>query len=206
VATTFLAVERLRGILESPEPKPGPIGELLDALSVGDRIAVVRSLSGRKLQRALWDAVATNPRVAVAELIPEGYPCMKPVVFHGKNSLPAFTEFQKICFRPRPSQLGHVLWGYNETSIKGLIGPGYYVVHDTPDDRLGGSAFDYREIPGERLPSWPELRTNDVGLSRFIYNGTVDFMRRVARDVFIGSATRQGRELGSYFVLAREIH
>ena len=62
------------------------------------------------------------------------------------------------------------------------------------------------DIPAERLPSWPELRRNDVGVSRLVYNGTVDFMRRVARDVFIGSATRRGRELGSFFVLARELN
>ena len=49
------------------------------------------------------------------------------------------------------------------------------------------------------------IRPNTYRLSRFVYNGTVDYMRRVARDVFIGTATRDGHELGSYFVLVREL-
>ncbi len=32
----------------------------------------------------------------------------------------------------------------------------------------------------------------------------VDYMRRVARDVFIGSAHRGGKETGNYFVLCRD--
>jgi hypothetical protein len=162
------------------------------------------------LQRALWKTVERNDPITVDDLVPRDYHPMKAVVFHGKNSLPVFTEFSKICFRPRPGDAGsgspgNVLWGYNETPIKRLIGPGYYVVHDTAGERLGGAAFDYRQVPPERLPGWPEVRTNDVGLSKLVYNGTVDYMRRVSKQVFIGEATRGGRELDSYFVLVREM-
>lgn len=195
----------LRSLLERPSPDASQIGAFFDALRLGETIAAVRALSGAKLQSALWRAVARNAPVTVADLVPQDYPAMKPVVFHGKNSLPVFSHFQKICFRPRPAEFSHTLWGYNETSIRGVIGPGYYVVRDTPRDPLGGAAFDYRELPRDRLPSWPEIRANNVGLSRFIYNGTVDFVRRVSNLVFIGSATRLHRELGNYFVLAREL-
>jgi len=197
--------DTLRSLLQRPGPDASEIRALLDGLTLADTITAVRALSGAKLQGALWRAVAANEPIRVADLVPADCPAMKPVVFHGKNSLPAFSHFLKICFRPRPPEFAKILWGYNETSIKNLIGPGYYVVRDTPGEPLGGAAFDYREVPRERLPSWPEIRPNDVGLSRFIYNGTVDFMRRVSRIVFIGSATRSGRELGNYFVLAREL-
>lgn len=197
--------DTLRSLLQRPSPDAAEIRALLDGLSLADTITAVRALSGTKLQGALWRAAAANATITVADLVPADHPVMKPVVFHGKNSLPAFSNFQKICFRPRPAEFSHMLWGYNETSIRNIIGPGYYVVHDTPGDTLGGAAFDYREIPGDRLPSWPEIRPNDIGLSRFIYNGTVDFMRRVSNIVFIGSATRLHRELGSYFVLARQL-
>ena len=50
---------------------------------------------------------------------------------------------------------------------------------------------------------WPDVRPNDRGLSRFVYGGMVDYLRRVARDVFIGSAHRGGKETGNYFVLSR---
>ena len=200
----------LRDLLLNPSTPPPEIAALFDRLDTSLSIRTVRGLSGRKVQRALWRAAESNPRVTTDDLVPRDYTPMKPVVFHGKNSLPAFTEFQKICFRPRTGAAasadgGNVLWGYNETSIKGLIGPGYYVAHDTAADRLGGAAFDYRSIPPEGLPGWPEVRPNHVGLSRFIYNGTVDFMRRVAARVFIGEATRGGKELDSYFVVFRDL-
>ena len=59
-------------------------------------------------------------------------------------------------------------------------------------------------IPAAHPPGWPEIRPNSRGLSRFIYNNMVDYMRRVAKDVFIGTATRNGSEMGSYFMLVRE--
>jgi hypothetical protein len=180
------------------------VAAILDSLSPAERIAALDDLGGRRVQRSLWEAAGQNPAVATADLVPSGHAPMRPVVFHGRNSLPAFTRFKKICVRPPTGTPGDVLWGYNDTPIRQLIGPGYYVVHDTPGTHLGASAFDYTQLPTDHPPSWPEIQPNDQGLSRFIYNGTVDYMRRVARDVFIGSATRSGNELGSYFVLVRE--
>jgi hypothetical protein len=181
------------------------VAACLDRLPTREKIAALESLGGVRCQRRLWEAAATNPPIRTADLVGHGHAPMTPVVFHGRNSLPAFSDFRKICCRPPASTAEDVLWGYNDTSIRRVIGPGYYVVHDTPGHAFGGCAFDYTALPPDRPPQWPEIRGNDVGLSRFIYNGTVDYMRRVAKDVFIGSATRKGRELGSYFVLVREL-
>ncbi|MFN2375035.1 MAG: hypothetical protein ABR538_00735, partial [Candidatus Binatia bacterium] len=82
---------------------------------------------------------------------------------------------------------------------------GYYVLHDTPDSNLGGAAFDYTQIPTSTLPSWPEVRTNNSGLSRLVYGNMLDYMRRVASEVFIGSAVKGGREMNSYFIVVREL-
>lgn len=193
-----------REVLREADPDPAEIAEIFDRLEPAQRIREARSLQGRRLQRALWRAVEANPRISVADLVPADHPAETPVVFHGKNSLPAFTEFQKICYRPegRPSDL---LWGYNETPIKTLIGPGYYVLRNTPDSPHGASAFDYTLLPERPLSGWPDIRPNAVGLSRFIYDGTIDYMRRVAREVFIGQATRGGKGIDSYFVVVREL-
>ncbi len=188
-----------------PADRASRVAETLDALSLAERIRALEDLGGRRVQRSLWEAAGQNPPVATVDLVPRGHAPMRPVVFHGRNSLPAFTRFKKICARPPAGTPGDVLWGYNDTSIRQLIGPGYYVVHDTPGTHFGASAFDYTQLPTDRPPSWPEIRPNEQGLSRFIYNGTVDYMRRIARDVFIGAATRNGNELGSYFVLVREM-
>jgi hypothetical protein len=198
------ASSTLRQLLQRPGADAGEIAAVLDPLAIHETVSAVRSLHGARLQAALWQAVGTNPRLTVSDILPADFTPMQPVVFHGKNSLPAFSDFLKICCRPPATSTADVLWGYNETKIRALIGPGYYVVHETAGASFGGAAFDYTMLPASHPPGWPEIRPNSRGLSRFIYNGTIDFMRRVARDVFIGSATRAGREMGNYFVLARE--
>ena len=201
--------EELRRVVLDPSLAPAErarrVAELLDAFPLAERIAALRSLGGVRVQRRIWEAAAANPPVTTDDLLPKSSPPMRPVVFHGKNSLPAFSDFRKICCRPPPETPGNVLWGYNDTSIRPVIGPGYYVVHDTAGSSLGASAFDYTQLPSTHPTGWPDIRGNEVGLSRFIYNKTVDYMRRVAKDVFIGSATRGGKEMGSYFLLVREL-
>ena len=187
------------------EERARRVSAALDARPLSRQIAALDELGGRRAQQRLWEAAAYNGPVTTADLVATSHTAMRPVVFHGRNSLPAFTRFKKICVRPPTGTPGDVLWGYNDTPIRPAIGPGYYVVHDTPGTPLGASAFDYTQLPASRPPSWPEIRPNEQGLSRFIYNGTVDYMRRVSRDVFIGAATRSGNELGSYFVLVREL-
>lgn len=197
--------ETLKTLLAGAAPDREQISSLLDGLALADKIAAVQELSGTTLQGALWRASASAPRVAVSELVPGDYPRLRPAIFHGKNSLPAFSEFQKICFRPAQTEAGDVAWGYNETRIRGVIGPGYYVLHDTPGAALGGAAFDYTQLPAAKLPAWPEIRSNHAGLSRFVYDNMVDYMRRVAAEVFIGSAVRGAREMNSYFIVVREL-
>jgi hypothetical protein len=194
----------LKELVSRPSPDAAEIAAFLDALTLADRIAAVRSLSGTGLQGALWKATAAAPRITTDDMVPEDYPALRPVIFHGKNSLPAFTEFQKICFRPEGTQ-EDVAWGYNETTIRQLIGPGYYVLHDTPDASLGGTAFDYTQLPPKGLPAWPEVKDNMSGITRFIYGNMLDYMRRVSSDVFIGSAVKGGKEMGSYFIVVREL-
>jgi len=204
-ASMAAADSHLRDLILRTSPDAGAIAAYLDGIELRDAVTAARTLSGRKAQGALWQLVAGNPPISVGDLVPLDHEPMQPVVFHGKNSLPAFTEFQKICCLPPSGTDGAALWGYNETTIKSFIGPGYYVVHDTGDNPYGGVAFDYTRLPGDHPPGWPAIRANSVGLSRFIYNNTIDYMRRVAGNVFIGLATRGEKSLNSYFVLVREL-
>jgi len=198
-------VARLKHLVQAAVPDVAEIAAFLDGLSLDDAVRATRGLHGRKLQQALWNAVAANPRVTVEAFVPADYQPMKPVIFYGKNSLPAFTEFHKICCRPAEGADRSVLWGYNETSIKPVIGPGYYVVHATAADPHGGAAFDYTQLPTSHPRGWPPIRPNGAGISRLVYYGMIDYMRRVSRRVFIGSATKHGKEIGSYFVLTSEL-
>src|SRR5439155_3681383 len=87
------------------------------------------------------------------------------------------------CLRARADYKARV--PSHHQALAWLTGPGYFVVHE---DRARGAAVDYREIPPERPPNWPEIRPNDRGFSRFVFRDMVDYVRRVARDVFVGSA------------------
>lgn len=191
------AGERLIALVRAEPPDAAAIAAHLDGLAPGERLAAMRALSGPRLQARLFAAVAGNPRVTLDDLVPADAAPLGEVVFEGKNSLPAFTQFQKRFCRPPAG--GATLWGYNHQALAWLTGPGYFVVHDDP----AGAALDYREVPGDRPRAWPAVRPNDRGVASLVYGGMVDYLRRVSRDVFIGSAYKGGRERGNYFLLCR---
>jgi hypothetical protein len=174
------------------------IASQLDRASHAERVEAIRSLGGARLQGRLWTASAASPPVTLEDLVPPDTAPLRQVVFEGKNSLPAFTLFQKRFCRPPAGQ--QTLWGYNHQDLAWLTGPGYFVVREEP---AHGAAIDYREVPSRGCDGWPSVRPNGGGFSRFVYKDMVDYLRRVSRDVFIGSATRHGRAIGSYFLLCR---
>ena len=64
--------------------------------------------------------------------------------------------------------------------------------------------IDYNRVPDSHPVDWPEIKRNDVGLSRFVYGFMIDTLRRVSEHVTIGSAARHGKDTGNWFVLCRE--
>ena len=64
--------------------------------------------------------------------------------------------------------------------------------------------IDYTDVPAGHPEGWPEVRRNEIGLSQFVYGHMIDTLRRVSEHVTIGSAARKGRDLGSWFILARQ--
>jgi hypothetical protein len=190
--------QRFVALVRAEPPDARTIAAFLDALSDTERVDAIRALGGARLQSRLWDAVAGQPRVTLDDLVAPDEPPLREVVFEGKNSLVAFTTFQKrFC---RPPGRGGELWGYNHQPLAWLTGPGYFVVHDDP----AGAALDYRAVPADRPPpGWPAVAPNGRGVARVVYGGMVDHLRRVARDVFIGSAFRGGKPRGNWFLLCR---
>ena len=193
--------ERLHALFERPAATGEEVAAFLDALSAADRMTAVRACGGTAPQRRLWELAAGAPRVTVDQLVPPDLPPLREVIYHGKNSLPAFTLFQKRFCRPSSGAGSDTLWGYNHTNIAWLVGPGYFVYHPVEG---GASAIDYRQVPPAHPPNWPEIKPNNRGASFFVYRDMVDHLRRVSRHVLIGSASRHGKDLGSYFLLCRE--
>ena len=195
------AAERLQAPLQVERPDRDEIAEQLDRMSPGERLEAIRSLGGGRVQARLWEAAANAPVVTLDDLVPPDMPPLREVIWHGKNSLPAFTHFQKRFCRPMPGPASDQLWGYNHTSIAWLVGPGYFVVHKEGD---APAAIDYRQVPPSHPASWPAIKANNVGASYFVFRDMVDYLRRVSQHVMIGRATRHGAELPSYFLLCRD--
>jgi hypothetical protein len=195
------AAERLQTPLRLEHPDREAIAEQLDRMSHGERMEAIQSLGGARAQARLWAAAAGAPAVTLDDLVPPDLPPLREVIWHGKNSLPAFTLFQKRFCRPAPGAPSGQLWGYNHTAIAWLIGPGYFVVHREGD---APAAIDYRLVPPSHPTGWPAVKPNDAGLSYFVYRDMVDYLRRVSQHVLIGRATRHSKELPNYFVLCRE--
>jgi hypothetical protein len=186
------------------DPGTGPvaIAALLDALPGDDRVDAIRRL-GRNAQHALFEKVEGFAPLRLVDLVPASQPELAEVRHLGRNTLPAFRLFEKrFCRLPGLSaEAPDVLAGYNHQTMALLTGPGYFLAEDDPEK--GEILIDYARLPDARPEAWPEIRSNERGLARFVYGFMVDRLRRVSRHVTIGSAARNGRELGSYFVLSR---
>jgi hypothetical protein len=189
-------------LLASDRIDAAQVAKLFDEASPGERVEMTEAIDGRA-QARLWLA-SEGHGVTIEQMVPSTRAPLDPVIFHGKNSLAAFSHFQKrFC---RPTNDADELWGYNHQPTRWLApltGPGYFVAYDS-DEPLGGVAVDYRRIPTARPDDWPEIHDNTWRLSRFIYNGMVDYLRRVSEHLLIGRATRDGRELPNYFLLCRK--
>lgn len=202
MANDARAVELGARLRETPVPMK-EIAALLDGASHDERVIWVRERR-RGDQRRLWQAAEGFLPLSLQDLVPAARADGETVRHFGKNTLPAFTHFEKRFCRPagEDPRAPRALHGFNFQALAWLTGPGYYVAHADPD--RPEVLIDYREIPREAPPGWPVLRRNEVGLARFVYGFMVDRLRRVSEHVTIGSAARNGRDLGSWFLLTRE--
>jgi hypothetical protein len=128
------------------------------------------------------------------------------VIYQGRNSLPFFSRFQKRFVRLEADPRAYLV-GYNHPAhawMGHLTGPGYFVVPpDSP--RVGEIFLDYTKLPAQSLPTWPEIEPNNQGISRLVFAGLQDYLRALAPGVFIGAATRGGKNLDQYFILVRSL-
>ena len=167
------------------------------------RVDAIRSL-GRGAQRRLYDAVDGFLPLRLADLVPPSVEDGATVRHFGRNTLPAFTHFEKRFCRPAGADPGKpdALYGFNFQKLAPLTGPGYFVARADPS--RPEVWVDYTRLPESHPEGWPEIVPNDRGLARFVYGFMVDTLRRVSEHVTIGSAARHGKDTGNWFVLCRE--
>ena len=199
----------LRALILEKEETIAGIGKFLDGLGHERRLKAVTSLGARHMA-VLWNLAAVGDATP-DDIVPEGKPPLEMVRHFGKNSLPVMTRFEKRFCRPPGEGAGSdnpdreiVLWGYNESPARPLVGPGYFVCRNTLDDPRGKFVIDYYDVPPESPQGWPPIKTNDRGIGRLVYGFMHDFLRKVSASVTIGRAYKNGRETDYYFVLCRE--
>lgn len=178
------------------------IAEALDRMNHESRLFTVRSATKQEMA-TLWELVKDNA-VDAGHFVPSGVDPLVEVIHHGKNSLPAFTHFQKrFC---RADDDSGELWGYNHQDLGWLIGPGYFAAHSTEDEKEPVSAYviDYTRIPKKKPEAWPEIADNAGGVRSLVYGRMKDYMRKVSDHVSLGKAYKDGAEVGAYFLLCRE--
>jgi hypothetical protein len=188
----------IQEFISGPSPNLPGLAEYLDTLDPQARLEQLRRLNGRE-QARLFDAAHGFRPVRLADFVPANTPPHHEVIHNGRNSLPLLHFFQKRFCRPEEEQ-SNELWGYNEWRFRSLVGPGYFVARQVSEHEV---VIDYCQVPPVTPASWPPIRPNSVGLSRFIFDQTQDFMRGVSRHVSVGRATRQGKNLDNWFVLCR---
>lgn len=195
--------QALRGYLDSPQVDLAAIRTLLDGASHQERLSAVRGL-GKADQKRLYAAAEGFASLRLADLVPPETPDMTTVRHHGRNTLPAFSLFEKRFCRPPAleSEPPEVLYGFNHQSVSWLTGPGYYIARDDPV--RGEVCIDYHEVPPSAPAGWPPIRSNEAGLSRLVYGFMIDTLRRLSTHVSVGRAARRGRDMDSWFVLCRE--
>jgi hypothetical protein len=189
-------------MIDDANAGPQEIAALLDGLSAHLRAPTIRQL-GPNAQRALFQRVEGFARLRLVDLVPAHCADHEEVRHLGRNTLPAFRIFEKrLCRLPGESRESPTrLAGYNFQAMQWATGPGYFLARE--DVERGEVIVDYTQLPDAAPQGWPEIRSNERGLSRFVYGFMLDRMRRVSRHVTIGSASRRGREMGSYFVMSR---
>jgi len=195
--------EDLKGALGEPTVKPHEISQLLDGLDHASRVTAIRSLN-RSEQRKLYEGVDGFRPLALTDLVPSTYGDLETVRHFGKNTLPAFSLFEKRFCRPPNTDSDHPveLFGFNFQTMSPVTGPGYFIA--SADEQRHEVLVDYHRVPPTHPDGWPAIKSNGRGLSRFVYGFMIDTLRSVSRHVSIGSAARKGKDLGSWFVLCRE--
>ncbi len=149
----------------------------------------------RRHQKKLWELAVGGEKLSMEDLVAKDAKPLEPVPFEGWNNQPIYRPFKKVFYRTGDGRIA----GYNESPAAWFAGPGYYVMNQDKD----GLFVDYTQIPTEKPTGWPEIVTNEKGISRFIYGFMHDYLRRVHRKIIIGRAFRHGKASPNYFILAR---
>jgi hypothetical protein len=177
------------------------LAEVLDGLGHEGRVHAIRGW-GKKTQARLFEAAKGRMPLDLDFLVPPSVGPLVEVIHEGKNTLPAFTHFQKRFVKLEGED--HAIGGYNHQSTSGFTGPGYFVVRKGEGEHEGELAVDYTQLPKHKPASWPEIAPNEGLLAGAVYGGMVDYLRGLSTHVSIGRAYKGGKVMDAWFALVRK--
>lgn len=186
----------LRSVLDAGG-KYAELSALLDGLAPAARLAEVLSITGSSVGK-LYEAVADGPHMTMEDFFPASVPDGETLIYEGRNSLAAFSRFQK-----RFCRKDGVIVGYNHQQMSFVTGPGYFVTTLGDGTHPHEILFDYTLEPPHLPAGWPAYKPNASGLSRLVYFSMKDYCRKVADGVVVGKAYKEGKEVGAHFSLTR---
>jgi hypothetical protein len=174
---------------------------MLDTCGPWARANAVRGLNPTQM-KALFEGVEGGEALTLDAMVPTGE-ALTEVIHHGKNTLPAFSHFQKRFCRPDGDEHPDQLWGYNHNGgvQMAVTGPGYFVATLT---EKGEVLIDYAKVPPRKPESWPAIMGPTARAGSLVWAGMTDVLRKVSEHVTIGAAYKGGKAMGQYFALCRE--
>jgi len=187
--------------LISPNLDLPRLSKVLDELGHSGRLWSIHHWT-RGDMATLWEATKGMHPLTLDDFVPPSIEPLVEVIHHGKNSLPAYSFFQKRFCRPKDPETKDMLVGFNHQFWEAVTGPGYFVAHPSADP--GDVDIDYTMLPKERPEAWPPIKPNSAGLGRLVYYGMVDVMHGISSHVSIGRARKKDGWLDAWFVLVRE--
>jgi hypothetical protein len=157
----------------------------------------------REDQAKVFEAAKGFRPVTLEDFVPSSVPPRTEVTHIGKNTLPPpLTHVEKRFFRPAKEGAGDVIVGRNYNPFEAFSGPGFFV------GRLAAEAgevdLDYTLTPVETLDSFGAIKSNEGGISTFVFAGLVDVMRGISSHVTIGRGKKKGVYIDNWFVIVRE--
>ncbi len=190
----------LRGLLRDGAHREA-IASFLNGLAPAARVAETLTLHGKEV-RSFYEVLAGGTTPTLEDIVPAALGEDKTVIFHGRNSLFAFTSFQK-----RFARMGTEIVGYNHQTMAFVTGPGLFVVKEphAGADIESELYFDYTAVPRTLPTGFPAFKANDSGLSSLVYAHMKDYMRVAAAGVMVGTAYKKGKAENAFFILAREV-
>ena len=190
----------LAALLDDPATTREQLWETIEGTPEAQRPALLSQIGGVRRQKRMWDLAEGGPDFGIEAFLPsEDAPPLVAQPWSGKNSLPLFSDFQKIMYR---SKDGTKVFGRNAGLTAPVIGHGYFEVA-RDDSGLAPVVFHYTSQPeaSDRPEGWPAIKSNTRGLSTLVYGNMHDFMRMVGPGVYVGEAWKKTKNMNSYFTL-----